>query len=113
LNVAVLVPLFVNNTFPEINSFKVGALMAIFPIAYLIAAPLVGSTLTKHGRKSAVIGGVLLMTVSTVIFAVAGKAKNPYKFYWVSFFARLVQGVADAVVGVVIQAIIVLEFPEN
>ncbi len=113
LNVAVLVPLFVANTFPSMNSFKVGALMAIFPIAYLVAAPLVGSMLTKHGRKRAVIGGVLLMTASTVIFALAGKLKNPERFYWVSFLARLVQGVADAVVGVVIQAIIVLEFPEN
>ena len=106
-------PLFVANTFPMIDSFKVGALMAIFPIAYLVSAPLVGSMLTKHGRKSAVIGGVILMTVSTVIFALAGKLKNPDRFYCVSFVARLVQGVADAVVGVVIQAIIVLEFPEN
>ena len=113
LNVAVLVPLFVHTTFPEMNSFKVGALMAIFPIAYLFAAPLVGSTLTKHGRKSAVIGGVIMMTISTIIFALAGDLTNPDRFYWVSFLARLVQGVADAVVGVVIQAIIVLEFPEN
>jgi DHA1 family multidrug resistance protein-like MFS transporter len=113
LNVAVLVPIFVADTFPTIDAVKVGALMAIFPIAYLVSAPLVGSMLTKHGRKSAVIGGVILMTVSTVIFALAGKLKNPTRFYWVSFLARLVQGVADAVVGVVIQAIIVLEFPEN
>ena len=90
LNVAVLVPLFVHTTFPQMNSFKVGALMAIFPIAYLFAAPLVGSTLTKHGRKRAVIGGVIMMTISTIIFALAGDLTNPDRFYWVSFLARLV-----------------------
>lgn len=102
LNVAVLVPIFIADTFPTIDAAKVGALMAIFPLAYLVSAPLVGSMLTKYGRKSCVIGGVVLMTVSTVIFALAGKLKNPTRFYWVSFLARLVQGVADAVVGVVI-----------
>jgi MFS family permease len=102
LNVAVLVPIYVADTFPDISDVEVGLLMAIFPIAYLVSAPLVGSMLTKHGRKSAVIGGVVLMTVSTVIFALAGKLKDPVRYYWVSFLARMVQGIADAVVGVVI-----------
>ena len=82
------------------------------PIAYLVAAPLVGSMLTKHGRTGAVIGGVLLMIFS-VICAQSGKLKDPKIFYWFSFLARLVQGVAVAVLRVVIQDIIVLEFPEN
>lgn len=90
LNVATLLPLFVSTNFPEINDAKVGALMAIFPLAYFFAAPIVGSTLTKYGRKRAVVGGVILMTISTIIFALAGRLKDPVRFYWVSFFARLV-----------------------
>lgn len=89
LNVAVLLPVFVHDNFPGMSSFLVGLLMAIYPIAYLFAAPFIGQKLISFGRKNAVTTGIILMTISTVIFGLGGYAQNVYTFFWVSFVARL------------------------
>lgn len=87
--------------------------MAIYPIAFLVTAPFVGEKLTSIGRKNSVLAGVLLMTLSTLTFGLAGYSSGVYMFFWISFAARLFQGVADAIIGVSIPSIIATEFPEN
>lgn len=113
MNVSALLPEFVNDNFPHMTSFSVGLLMAIYPIAFLVTAPFIGEKLTSFGKKSAVIVGVLLMTLSTLTFGLAGYSSEVYAFFWISFAARLFQGVADAIIGVAIPSIIVTAFPEN
>ena len=87
--------------------------MAIYPIAFLLSAPFVGEKLTSFGRKKSVLAGVLLMTISTLIFGLAGYSKKVYPFFWISFVARLLQGIADAIIGVSIPSIITTEFAES
>jgi hypothetical protein len=45
LNVAALLPTYVERNFPEINSLAVGLLMACYPIAFLICAPIIGNNM--------------------------------------------------------------------
>ncbi len=113
MNVSALLPEFVQDNFPHMDSFQVGLLMAIYPIAFLITAPFIGEKLTYFGRKNSVLAGVLLMTLSTLTFGLAGYAKNVYWFFWISFVARLFQGIADAIIGVSIPSIIATEFADN
>jgi len=92
MNVASLLPAFVDDHYADtLNGFSVGCLMSIFPIGFLIAAPLLGANLEKFGRKNTVIAGVLMMTVATLIFGCASYfGDNVWAFYFVSMFARLV-----------------------
>ena len=113
MNVSALLPEFVQDNFPNMDSFQVGLLMAIYPIAFLVTAPFIGEKLTSFGRKSSVLAGVILMTISTLTFGLAGYSKNAYPFFWISFVARLFQGIADAIIGVSIPSIIASEFSEN
>ena len=46
--------------------------MAFYPIAFLVTAPLIGDRLDKLGRKNSLIAGIIIMTVATLIFGVAG-----------------------------------------
>lgn len=62
--------------------------MAIFPVGYILTAPLIGSKLGKLGRKNTIILGVSLMTGATLIFGLAGYFTNVYAFYIVSLVAR-------------------------
>lgn len=89
MNVSALMPEFVHDNFPNMNNFSVGLLMATYPIAFLITAPFIGEKLTSFGRKNSVLAGVILMTVSTLTFGLAGYSKSVYSFFWVSFIARL------------------------
>ena len=53
------------------------------------------------------------MTLSTFVFGSAAFIKNTWGFYFVSLVARLIQGMADAVILVTIPSIIALEFPDK
>lgn len=95
------------------HHFAVGLLMSIYPIAFLVSAPLVGEKLNGLGRKNVVLVGVLLATGATLMFGFGGYCKNIYAFFAVSFIARLLQGVADAFVCITIPSIIILEYPDE
>lgn len=42
MNVSALLPAFIDENYSTINALEVGILMAIFPVGFLIAAPLIG-----------------------------------------------------------------------
>lgn len=71
------------------NAFLVGLLMAVFPMGYLSTAPLIGSILSKFGRKKIIMVGVSIMTFATLLFGVASYFKNVWAFYSISMLARL------------------------
>ena len=62
--------------------------MAIFPVGFLIAAPLVGRYQARIGRKNCLIIGVVAMTFSTLIFGLAALADDPWVFYTISMVSR-------------------------
>jgi MFS family permease len=103
----------VNEKFPEISHFAVGGLMSIYPLAFLVTAPLIGGHMQKIGRKNTVLIGVITMTIGTLLFALGGYCDEALSFYIVSLFARILQGVADAIISVTIPSIIAIEWPEH
>lgn len=67
----------------------------------------------KIGRKTMVLIGVIMMTAGTLTFAIAGYEKNALSFFLVSLVARILQGLADAIISVTVPSIIAIEWPEN
>ncbi|MEO7502178.1 MAG: MFS transporter, partial [Gemmatimonadaceae bacterium] len=72
----------------------VGALIASFSVAQLVAAPVWGWLSDKYGRRPAILVGLLLSAVAYVIFAFAASL-------WVLFLSRIVQGLGGGTIGVV------------
>lgn len=101
------------SNYPKITYVDVGILMAIYPIGYLITAPLIGGYMSTLGKKNSVLLGVLIMMFGTLMFALGGMCKHAMAFFMVSFAARLLQGIGDAIISVTIPSIIVSEFNER
>lgn len=87
--------------------------MAVYPIAYLVTAPLIGAKMKYIGRKNTVLIGVIIITLSTLMFGLGGYSTNVYVFYGISIIARLIQGVAESMMNVAIYSIVPIEYPAN
>jgi multidrug resistance protein len=72
----------------------VGALVAAFSVAQLVAAPAWGWLSDRYGRRPAILVGLLVSAVAYVIFAFAGSL-------WLLFLSRIVQGLGGGTIGVV------------
>jgi MFS family permease len=70
--------------------------MAIFPVGFLVTAPLIGIFVNSIGRKNCICGGIMVMILSTVSFGFATYFTNVYAFYSVSMIARFLQGVGTS-----------------
>lgn len=53
------------------------------------------------------------MVVATLIFASGALFENPLAFYLISFFARALQGAADAFILVAVPSVIAIEWPDQ
>jgi len=76
------------------NATMVGALIASFSVAQLIAAPVWGWLSDRYGRRPAILVGLLLSAVAYFIFAFASSI-------WLLFLSRIVQGLGGGTIGVV------------
>jgi len=76
------------------NAAMVGALIASFSVAQLVAAPVWGWLSDRYGRRPAILVGLLLSAVAYVIFAFASSI-------WLLFLSRIVQGLGGGTIGVV------------
>lgn len=76
------------------NAAMVGALVASFSVAQLLAAPVWGWLSDRYGRRPAILVGLMLSALAYVIFAFAGSL-------WVLFLSRIVQGLGGGTIGVV------------
>ena len=72
----------------------VGVLVSAFSVAQLVVAPAWGRFSDRHGRRPAILAGLLLTAVAYVIFAFAGSVL-------VLLVSRLVQGLGGGTIGVV------------
>ena len=75
---------------PLISSLSVGILLSSYQIAILITAPFVSKMSQRFGRKHVVIYGLITMSLSTLVFAIASFIKNSGWFYTVSLIARFI-----------------------
>jgi multidrug resistance protein len=76
------------------NAAMVGALVASFSVAQLLAAPVWGWLSDRYGRRPAILVGLLLSAVAYVIFGFADSL-------WLLFVSRVVQGLGGGTIGVV------------
>jgi len=76
------------------NAAIVGALVASFSVAQLLAAPVWGWLSDRYGRRPAILVGLLLSALAYVIFAFATSL-------WLLFLSRIVQGTGGGTIGVV------------
>lgn len=76
------------------NATMVGALIASFSVAQLVAAPVWGWLSDRYGRRPAILVGLLLSAVAYFIFAFASSM-------WLLFLSRIVQGLGGGTIGVV------------
>jgi multidrug resistance protein len=76
------------------NAAMVGALIASFSIAQLLAAPVWGWLSDRYGRRPAILVGLLLSAVAYFIFGFANSI-------WLLFLSRIVQGLGGGTIGVV------------
>lgn len=88
-------------------------MFAAYQVAFVALAPIIGSKLDTVGRRNTLFIAIGMASLSTFVFGSAGFIYNPYGFYFVSMFARLVQGGADAAILVTISSIIALEYPDK
>ena len=88
MNISTLVPDYVLDNYPTINSFDVGIMFAAYQLCFVIIAPVLGDCLPKFGRKKSIRFGSVLMTIATLMFASGALFENPLAFYLISFFAR-------------------------
>ncbi len=72
----------------------VGALVAAFSIAQLLSAPAWGWLSDRHGRRPAILTGLIISAVAYVVFAFAGTIV-------MLFISRVVQGLGGGTIGVV------------
>jgi len=76
------------------NAAMVGALVAAFSVAQLVSAPAWGWMSDNHGRRPAILIGLLISAFAYVIFAFAGSL-------WLLFLSRIIQGFGGGTIGVV------------
>jgi len=57
--------------------------------------------------------GVATMALSTAIFGLVSYSENAWVFFYISFFARLLQGFATMAAALPYPSIIIQEFPRN
>lgn len=66
-----------------------GYLVAAFGITQFIFSPIAGELSDKYGRKRMIVSGLLLFTISNLIFAAAGQI-------WLLYVSRLIMGMGAA-----------------
>jgi MFS family permease len=94
LNVSSFYPLYVNDKYPgKINSTIVSICLAAFEFAGFIFTPIHGYTISKIGRKNAILMGFTLLILSTtalgMIALIDPEKEGNYKIFIIaSFFTR-------------------------
>ena len=68
MNLAAFLPLYAEENYVWVDEGKIGLILAMFQVAYLIMAPIVGQNLQRFGRKNMILAGYLLCILATIGF---------------------------------------------
>jgi MFS family permease len=116
LNVGAFYPLFVEKNYnDDINSTLVAIVLSSLEFAGVVFSPIHAITISKMGRKNAIIIGLLILMIAT--FALGLISYIDYDkwglFYAISILARFVQGYGDSLVFTTTFSIISLVFSDD
>ena len=70
MNLASFLPIFAEEQYAWVDESKVGIILAMFQVAYLIMAPIVGQNLQRIGRKNMILAGYVICIFATIGFGV-------------------------------------------
>jgi MFS family permease len=141
MNLTAFFPTYADNYYYWVDGSKVGLVLSMFQIAYLIMAPIVGMNLQRVGRKNMILIGYSLCIIATICFGLcshlpencnpnikdkerkghscpAPGEKDPdtslshsKTFFGLSLAVRFLQGVGDSMVATASYSIVSIEFP--
>lgn len=140
MNLTAFFPTYAEKYYYWVDGSKVGLVLSMFQIAYLIMAPVVGMNLQRVGRKNMILIGYSLCIIATVCFGLCAhlpencipeikeKDKVGHRciipdpdtnyshsktFFGLSLVVRFVQGVGDSMVATASYSIVSIEFPHS
>jgi len=124
MNLAAFFPVFADDHYKWVDDGKIGLVLAMFQIAYLIMAPIVGQNLQRFGRKNMILAGYTLCILATIGFGLCSHIGPKQEkitdddsgsklFFGLSLVIRFFQGVGDSMVATSSYSIVSIEFPEN
>ena len=124
MNLASFLPLFAEEEFFWVDESKIGLILAMFQVAYLIMAPIVGQNLQRFGRKNMILAGYVICILATLGFGVCAnispkqtkddKDNSGSKlFFGLSIAIRFIQGIGDSMVATSAYSIVSIEFPDQ
>lgn len=119
MNAAALLPHQAEEQFPEegntISKGLIAFIIAMFEIAYILGAPVIGVTLPKVGRKNYILIGYLIIVVGTVGFAFISLIPSSQRGLWIALaiILRFLQGFGDSCVATSVYSAITIEFPKE
>jgi MFS family permease len=114
MNIATLLPIEAGNLFfgDPISSGMIALIIAMFEIAYILSAPIIGLTLKKVGRKNYIVVGYLIIVVGTAGTAFLPLFLSKTTFIIVAIFFRFLQGYGDSCVATSVYSVVGIEFPK-
>jgi MFS family permease len=138
MNLTAFFPTYATSYYYWVDSGKTGIVLAMFQIAYLLMAPIVGMNLQKIGRKNMILMGYTLCIISTICFGLCShlpkncnpdpavhkdpgvkcpddnpSLSNSKTFFALSLIVRFIQGVGDSMVATSSYSIVSIEFPHQ
>jgi MFS family permease len=136
MNLTAFFPTYAGKYYYWVDGGKVGIVLAMFQIAYLVMAPIVGMNLQRVGRKNMILMGYTLCIIATVCFGLCshlpkdcnyeevprddkncvGLEDDPTLsrskvFFGLNLAVRFLQGVGDSMVATSSYSIVSIEFP--
>ena len=107
------VPILPNLLGESFNPFLISLVFASKPAFQFIANPFMGSIVDKHGPKQPLLLGVLVLALSTFLFAYGASLRNLDIAYAILISARSVQGIASATTMSAGMTMLALTHPES
>ena len=87
-NVSSLIPIYNEQNY-KFSSFLIGLLLSSYCLSFVLVGPIVGSYLGKFGRRRAIIWGMLIISVSSVLFGMSTFIKDRRFFYSIAMLGRV------------------------
>ena len=113
LNVATLIPKFIEENHPRFNSAWVGVLISSYMVAYFISGLFVGKFSARFGRKRVIFIGVLIQLTFNLGMGLASLIKQDIPYFLLTLLTRMGQGIGDSMIIVTVPAILAVEFPDK
>lgn len=116
LNVGAFFPLYVDMKFGNrINTTMVAIILCAFEVSAVLSTPIHAITISKMGRKNAMIIGLIAVILATYMlgFLAYFKKDQWLEFYLLAILARLIQGYGDSLAITTIFSVVSSAYPDN